>query len=250
MMTARADFTRAAYRELLTAFLDRGYRGRRFEDAEPGDPDLLLRHDIDLWPDAALEIARIEAELGLSAEYFFLLNSPLYDLSATENRSVLRELRDLGHGIGLHFDAALYPDEKPVLDAEADRECRVLEDISGVSVTLISFHRPSRALLGVADPIAGRAHTYQPRFFSEMAYCSDSRGAWRHGHPLSHPGVAEGRAVQLLTHPIWWATDCAGDRDRALATFVEQRGDWVKPAIAETITGYSAESGRIVETDR
>ena len=32
----------------------------------------------------------------------------------------------------------------------------------------------------------------------------DSRGGWFHGHPLEHEAVRERRALQLLTHPIWW----------------------------------------------
>ncbi|THF92753.1 MAG: hypothetical protein E8G75_04555, partial [Sulfitobacter sp. SK025] len=64
------DFTRAAYRDLLEALLQRGYTGRSFPEAEPDRADLLLRHDIDLWPEAALELARIEHDLGLSADYF------------------------------------------------------------------------------------------------------------------------------------------------------------------------------------
>ncbi|NMM45596.1 hypothetical protein HH303_13960 [Rhodospirillaceae bacterium KN72] len=243
------DFTRAAYRDLLSALLARGYRGTSFSGVVPSRSDLLLRHDIDLWPEIALELARIESDLGLSAEYFFLMNSPLYDPQASAIRQVMVELRAMGHGVGLHFDAALYDDDPDVLDREAARECRDLEAYSEGPVTLVSFHRPAPSLLGRPEPIAGRAHSYQPLYFSDIGYCSDSRGAWRHGHPLDHPAVAKGRAIQLLTHPVWWATDCGGDRDAALAAFVAARGEWVKPAIAETVTGYSAEIGRIIEIE-
>ena len=33
---------------------------------------------------------------------------------------------------------------------------------------------------------------------------SESRGEWKHGFPWDHKAVAEGRALQLLTHAIWW----------------------------------------------
>ena len=49
-------------------------------------------------------------------------------------------------------------------------------------------------------------HTYEPKFVKDIGYCSDSRGGWHHGHPLSHSSVKEGKALQLLTHPIWWIT--------------------------------------------
>lgn len=249
MTEVNKDFTRAAYSDLLGALLERGYTGRSFPEADPDRPDLLLRHDIDLWPQAALELARIEQELGLSADYFFLLNSPLYDPAAQETRVVLHELLSLGHRIGLHFDALLYEDDLPTLNREASRECLELEALIDASVDLISFHRPARSLLGLPNVIAGRAHTYQPRFFEQIGYCSDSRGFWSHGHPLDHDAVANRRALQLLTHPVWWATDCKGDREAALACVVEAKGNEIKPAIAQTISGYSAETGRINDSD-
>ena len=72
---------------------------------------------------------------------------------------------------------------------------------------MISFHRPAKSLLGRTEPLADRPHTYQPKFFSEMAYCSDSRGEWGHGHPFDLDAVTEGRALQLLTHPVWWTNN-------------------------------------------
>lgn len=243
------DFTRAAYGALLSALLECGYRGRRFPEATADRRDLLLRHDIDLWPPAALALAEIEHERGLSADYFFLMHSPLYEPNVPETRAVMDRLLSLGHRIGLHFDAARYDDKVATQEREAARECQNLSALTGEPITLISFHRPAKSLLGRKEPIAGRAHTYQPRYFSEIGYCSDSRGRWGHGHPLDHAAVTEGRALQLLTHPVWWATDCGGDREAALAKIVEAKGSDVKAAIAETISGYCAETGRIAEAN-
>jgi len=239
------DFTREAYRTLLQTLLARGYRVRRFQEAEPARPDLILRHDIDLSPEAALPIARIEAELGLRAVYFFLLDSPIYAPDAPESRSVYRELVAAGHEIGLHFDAARHPDDVAVLDREAAEACDRLAGLTGREVETISFHRPARALLGRSAAIGGRLHTYQPRFFSSMDYCSDSRGRWRYGHPCSRASVTAGRALQLLTHPIWWAHDDAGDREAAIGRLIAAKGKDIAAAVAETISGYDPVSGRI-----
>ena len=76
-----------------------------------------------------------------------------------------------------------------------DDQMRILGSLPIWPVTMVSFHRPAPELLGHAAPLGGRAHAYQPRFFSDMGYCSDSRGRWGHGHPLEHPAVAEGRAA-------------------------------------------------------
>ena len=197
-------FGLASYRALLGAFRDRGYAARGFAAAEPAQRHLILRHDIDYSLDAAAPMAELEAELGLGATYFVLVRSAFYNPAAPEGARVLARLAALGHEIGLHFDAALYENDTGALDAAAARECALLEHITDMPVATISFHRPAPALLGRAGALGGRRHAYEPRFFTEMGYCSDSRGGWHRGAPLDHPAVAAGHALQLLTHPIWW----------------------------------------------
>ena len=195
------EFSLAGYRELIAAILARGYETKNFAEVEAGRPHLILRHDLDMSIDAALTIAEIEADLEIGASYFVLLRSEMYNSWSGQARDNLRRILDLGHEIGLHFDCSLYSSN---LDDAAAEECRALEAVIGAPVETVSFHRPAKMLLGRAEDIAGRRHTYQPRYFSDMGYCSDSRGAWRHGHPLDHAALSEGRALQLLTHPIWW----------------------------------------------
>lgn len=245
-MTA-PDFTRAGYRELLKAFLTHGYRPATYETCRKDAPDLILRHDLDFAPELALRIAEIETDLAMPAAYFILLETPFYTIRDTHVRSAVKELIAMGHEIGLHFDAAAGEDTAEALDKAAREQCAILEDIAGTPVRMISFHRPAKVLLGREEEIGGRPHTYQPRYFNEMGYCSDSRGLWRFGHPLKTPAVAESRALQLLTHPIWWANDDGGDREAALARLVARHGDRIKPAIAEVVTGYDAATGTISE---
>jgi hypothetical protein len=242
-----ADFTLAGYGALLDELRARGYRSVDFADVRADAPQLILRHDIDLEPAFALPVAEAERARSMSAWYFFLVRSPLYAIAAPESVRVLKELGALGHRVGLHFDAALFLDDPAILDREARWECEVLERLAGTPVEMVSFHRPRPALLGRDGRIGGRDHAYRPRYFDRIGYCSDSRGAWRHGHPLDHPAVAAGRALQLLTHPIWWVTDSRGDPNAALAAFERSRTAALRTAIAETVTGYSASDGRILE---
>lgn len=196
------DFTTAGYAALVRAFLDRGYAVRGFADAEPDARHLILRHDIDMSLEAAVPIAEAEAALGVSSIYFVLVRSELYNPFAPDGAAALGRIGSLGHEIGLHFDAALYTGSG--LEEAAARECAVLEAFMKRPVRTISFHRPHAELLGREGLLAGRRHAYEPRFFRDMGYCSDSRGAWRHGHPLAHEAVSASQALQLLTHPIWW----------------------------------------------
>ncbi len=208
------DFTLPGYAALLDRFGEHGYTTVDFEAAVPGARHLVLRHDLDLSVEAALPMAELEAERGIRASYFVQLRSALYNTFAEPSFGALLRLTEMNHSIGLHFDAALYGDEPAVLDRAAADECSALEAMLGRPVGMISFHRPAPALQGREGRVAGRMHAYEPRFFEAIGYCSDSRGAWRHGHPLDHPAVASGQALQLLIHPMWWTAPPSLPPDR------------------------------------
>ena len=203
------DFTIKGYLALLAEITALGYSCRTFLKADPKQRDLILRHDIDMSLEAGLEMAEAEAETSISATYFILLRSEFYNPNSARNRDRIRRLLQFGHGVGLHFDASLYGEDIDALSNAAAGECEMLEQIAGHAVEVISFHRPAKVLLGLPDSLAGRVHAYQPRYFSEMGYCSDSRGAWNFGLPFEQEAVENGRALQLLTHPIWWTGEVA-----------------------------------------
>ncbi|MGE4218185.1 MAG: hypothetical protein AB7G39_01960 [Alphaproteobacteria bacterium] len=208
----------------MTALQERGYTVRSYADADPAARHLILRHDVDMSLAAALAMAETEHRLGVRAIYFVLLRSELYNPLSAQGTAAIRRLIDMGHGLGLHLDASLYADDADQLETAARAEIDALEAVAATPVDAISFHRPAKALLGLARTLAGRPHAYHPRFFSEMGYCSDSRGAWHHGHPLDHPAVQEGRALQLLTHPIWWPPAAAAASPAIkLARFLQDR---------------------------
>lgn len=232
------EFCFAGYRRLIEEILDRGYAFRDFHRIEPGARHVVSRHDVDFSTDCARRIAELEAELGVSAVQFFLVHTEMYNVRSRAAAADIRRIAELGHEIGLHFDATSCADEEEAMDAGVRRECAILEDVAGQEIRMVSFHRPARRLLGRADPIGGRRHAYEPCFFSEMGYCSDSRGAWGHGHPLDHPALAEGRALQLLTHPIWWARETELDPVAALDAFRRARDEALGQAIADNCDPY------------
>jgi len=232
------NFTLAGYRATLETLIQRGYEVVGFGECDPAARHLILRHDLDMSIDAALQIAEIESSLSVKAHYFILLRTEMYNAWSDTNCNNLRRIGALGHEIGLHFDASLYPDDPEMLDQSAAQECQILESMIGSAVETISFHRPAPQFLGRQGPIGGRRHTYQPRFYSDMGYCSDSRGAWHHGPPLDHPAIAEGRALQLLTHPIWWSRSAALGPVEALDQFRDVRDGVLEIALAENCEPY------------
>ena len=238
---SEADFTVAAYGNLLDLFGRNGYEPRFFEEADPERKQLLLRHDIDVSIEAALDIAEVEAGLDVRASYFVMLRTEMYNPFSLRGLTGLARLADMGHEVGLHFDASYYDDALEALDSAVEQECATLERMTGRRVEIVSFHRPPSALQGLERLVGGRHHTYEPRFTTTMGYCSDSRGGWHHGHPMDHPTVAEGRALQLLTHPIWWVAGPKETVREKLDRFALRRFDLLRAELARNCEAYPQE---------
>ena len=104
------DFTLTAYRQLLLAILQAGYNIFPFEDWCDGKAKgryVILRHDVDLKAENSLAIARIEAEMGVRASYFFRI------VPQSNVPSIIKEIAELGHEIGYHYeDLSLFKGDK------------------------------------------------------------------------------------------------------------------------------------------
>lgn len=238
-----ADFTLEAYRALLSSFSERGYATVDFSEVLSEQRHLLLRHDLDMSIEAALQVARVEHAIGMKATYFVLLRTEFYNPFSEIARETLFEIMNLGHRIGLHFDASLYQGGGGDFENVVDWECETLSRLLRREVDIVSFHRPAEKLLNLSTPIAGRIHTYQTAFFSDIGYCSDSRGGWRYGHPLKHEAVAQGHALQLLTHPIWWTGQGEGPQAR-LDEFADQRDAFIRDELERNCESYKAPTGQ------
>ncbi len=225
------EFTLAGYRQLIAAIVARGYEITGFADADAARPHLILRHDIDQCLNAAAQLAALESERGWRASYFVLMRSEMYNPLSPTGLRALQDISGGGHEIGLHLDASIYDGDAAALAAAAERECVMLESITGQPVSMISFHRPTPDLRPYDHVLAGRGNTYESRFFNEIGYCSDSRGDWHHGAPWDHAALAEGRALQLLTHAIWWVGEGKLPEDK-LSAFLDRRFSLLETELA------------------
>jgi hypothetical protein len=199
------SFDLAHYRELLDAAKAGGYRFATFE-AEPEAGDILLRHDIDLSLDAALELGRLEHENGARATYFLMTESVFYNLDSTPGREALRELRSLGHAVGLH---AVYP--RASHDDRFD--------------AALAWHNPDPDY--VHDPVSGFVNVMQPPWFTKGKYRSDSNQHWREGCPHEELGAGTFEWLQLLIHPEIWVYPGQTMRDTMHAMLEQKRGEWL-----------------------
>lgn len=210
------DFSPSGYRSLLDAALARGYAIRPMAgalDAPRDRPVLLLRHDVDLSLDYALELARLEAEAGVAATYFILLYNEFYNPFSPSGMALIRRIGDLGHEIGLHWDSSLYPPYRQGVVDGFKRDLERLADIAGHDIQSASQHIPIDSPLYDVGSLV-RIEAYSPRLAERYSYVSDSSMQWRDTTPR---GLMERRAdIQFLAHPVWW-TAPGEDRRAKLA---------------------------------
>ena len=231
-------FTFDGYRTLVGSLLTQGYEVRSFVDVEPNMRHLVLRHDVDQSLQSAARLASLESEAGWRASYFVLLRSEMYNPFAPASVAALEGIIEGGHEIGLHLDSALYDGAFEAIEEGAARECALLESLLGRPVETISFHRPAPGLVPCDRTLAGRQNSYESRFIDEIGYCSDSRGGWHRDHPLENPAVVEGRALQLLTHAIWWDADDSESPREKLDRLVKTRDRTVRDELAANNAVY------------
>jgi hypothetical protein len=199
-------FTRDAYRRMLDAGIASGYRFAAFDDdvAELGPRVCLLRHDVDVDPGAARELAEIEHARGVRATYFVMLRSPLYNALGRANQTLFREIASLGHWIGLHYDLAFRPDDSPIEDW-IEREAEVLATMLGTDVRVVSFHQPMQSTVPASEV---RVERLVSAFdFPGFVYVSDANKGLREGSFIALFRDARIPRLHVCIHPIWWATD-------------------------------------------
>lgn len=232
------EFKYTAYRDMVQQFQQLGYELADYSQLNNDKMQLILRHDIDICCDRALQFAQFESQHNISSTYFFLVSSELYNLSSQRARHVVREVLTLGHRVGLHFDPSIYTGN---IEQHADAECQFLESITGCPVEVISFHKPGNKALTTKSQFAGRINAYAEEFFTHMGYCSDSKGLWRFGDPLSQAAVAEKRSLQLVTHPIWWASDLptTASPEQKLEAFIVARANFLAKELGEQCAPFA-----------
>ena len=138
------DFTVDAYRKLISLALS-SYKIVDYRSIPWGQRFILWRHDCDLSLNRSLALARIEAEMGLRSTFFINPHSEFYNLHESSQIAMIKEINQLGHDIGLHFDTLFYNTASEVeLHKQVAYEADVLMRILGVRPTVFSFHNPSK----------------------------------------------------------------------------------------------------------
>ena len=95
------DFTLEKYRLLLTTLREAGYRTMALEDYVSGDQEgrvCILRHDVDMRPERAVEMAKAEQAMGVRASYYFR------SVLQSNKPACIQQVVAAGHELGYHYE--------------------------------------------------------------------------------------------------------------------------------------------------
>lgn len=186
-----------SYRALIQSALDLGFSPGTFNDDPKPEPTLLLRHDLDYSLNMALNVARVNAELGVPGTFFVLLRGHAYNPLSKTSLERLRELVSLGQRLGLH--------------AADGNESDLASDFRYLASQLpldpvFSWHNPKTELIDAyreREVVEGLTNVYSKRFLDEALYRSDSNFGKSY-EELTAAFKGDRKTVHLLIHPINW----------------------------------------------
>lgn len=214
-----SDFTLENYRRIIISakeFYSFNLYSDELRNSHQNDNYLLWRHDIDHSIHNALEMAKIEHNLGIKSTYFIHLHNEFYNFFEKEISKIIIQLKKLGHEIGLHFDVHFYSITDDLsLVKYLKYEKKILEKLIDEKIQVFSFHNTNDFTMNCKKwKYAGMINTYASFFQNEISYCSDSNGYWRFERLSEIIENKKYERLQVLTHPELWQNEIMSPRER------------------------------------
>ncbi len=181
------DFTTEIYCTLLDKLQQVGYRFMTMTMTDSQESEakkqesrlIILRHDVERYPERALRVAEMEYEKGIRATYYFRAVRESWD------EDVIRKIAALGHEVGYHYESLTTANGD--VDVAYKDFCENLERLRAlVPVTSICMHGAPRSPYDSKDiwkkysyrELGIVAEPYLDTDFSQWFYLTDTGRRW------------------------------------------------------------------------
>lgn len=237
-------FTLDNYKNILQLVIENGFQFIAYTDKYvESRKDVLWRHDVEFSPDIALKMAKFEHELGIKATYFFQLHSEFYNLLEKYFTDILREIRSLGHYIGIHFDAHYYDImDKDQLNKYITLDKEYFEKVFDIKLNVFSFHNTNSFILNCEEfTYAELINVYSSFFKKHYQYCADSTGYWRYevlDEVIRNPNT---KHLHVLTHDANWTDEILSPRKRVRKS-IQSNADRIKNQYDSILLNFNAKN--------
>jgi len=168
------------------------------------DVGFFFTHDVDISLKKAVEMAEFENKNNIKSTYYILLSSPYYNALEAENLQRIRTLRELGMGIGLHYDNSIKLQDANQCCSEIIIQLGMLQHhIGELEEKSVTFHKPLRGvdINGETVNLLNLSNIYSPNFDRRFKYISDSGHNWREN---PYDIIDTNDMVHINTHPEWY----------------------------------------------
>lgn len=199
LCSALQSFTLKGFQDALTILKKRG-SFQCTKEVSRNERKFILRHDIDYAPNQATILGKIEYENEIHAHYYFLTDSIAYNIHELSFKSIIKQLIEQNHCIGLHYERLL---EGISSKEEIRNQARLLSQVSGIEIDEFSVHNPGGLESALQfESFDGFTNVYE--FVKRGGYLSDSNCSWREEF-LSEFLESQDKDFQILIHPEWWS---------------------------------------------
>jgi hypothetical protein len=191
----------------------------------------VLRHDIEFSVDRAYELAKVEKELGVVSTYTVQVRNNTYNALSEKNINAVKEIKKLGHYIGLHQNPPRM--SKSELVDYILRDIETLEYCYDFEIDRFAFHRcgSNPYLLEWYVEVPNKINCYDRKYFHyfsgkrpddlRVTYLADSNHQWKYGYPIQFD-FEKVRKLQLLIHPFSW-TETGFENFANFVTLIRER---------------------------
>lgn len=185
------DFTLKRYIALLETLREEDYKFEVFEEFLISDNAraVVLRHDVDKYPGRALQMAEIEASMGIKASYHFRIGKETF------NPLIIKKLIALGHEIAYHYEDLSHTVRKNRLKYPSPEIYALAYSMFQKNLARMRQYYPVRVISMHGDPLSRvnnrdlwTAYNYktadiicEPYIdipYSEVAYLTDTGRKW------------------------------------------------------------------------
>ncbi|MCT4602663.1 MAG: hypothetical protein N4A59_07170 [Marinifilum sp.] len=152
----------------------------KYFENELTQPFVILRHDVDKFPQMALQMALLENKYGLRATYYFRNTKSIF------KPDIIKKINDLGHEIGYHYET-MAQSNGDVNEALEIFKGSLIEMRKICTVNTICMHGSSFSKWDNRDlwkkfnfeDYGVIGEPYLSVDYNTVAYISDSGGSWR-----------------------------------------------------------------------
>ncbi len=235
----KMNFTYDEYGQLLKLLIDKGYHIDGYDNYKQSKQSVILRHDIDMSLDKAVQMAQYENSIGgMRSTYFVLVSSDFYNIFSKHSMECINEIRKCGHSIGLHFDESRYFSENRLLNKEELikeilREKKLAENMLEIKIDVVSMHIPSKRTLEEDLVIPGMINSYGKEFFKGFKYVSDSYHRWRE-NVWDIINKDRPQRLHILTHAFWYNAE-SKTRNESFLEYIEEGKEYRGSLIEKNI---------------